>query len=128
MFFSASHPICTDIHVIDNGISDHSQLQWKSQLSRPPLVFRSIIYSDSKLNSRKYFFSRRVVDFWNSLPADIVSLSSFPSFKRSLDGQWFLVIFFALVFALCVCSLLGICFDPCLLLFCSVSLLLLLLP
>ena len=47
-----------------------------------------LFVGDSKLNSRKYFFSRRVVDFWNSLPADIVSLSSFPNFKRSLDAHF----------------------------------------
>ena len=42
----------------------------------------------SRLDVRKYFFSNRVVDMWNSLPDDVVSAPSVNSFKNRIDRHW----------------------------------------
>ncbi|KAJ8019469.1 hypothetical protein HOLleu_41084 [Holothuria leucospilota] len=39
----------------------------------------------SRLNLRKYFFSQRVVDIWNSLPASAVLASTVNEFKGHVD-------------------------------------------
>jgi len=36
-------------------------------------------------NFRKYFFTHRVVDTWNALPAEVVNSVSVNSFKARLD-------------------------------------------
>ena len=41
--------------------------------------------SRSRLDIRKHYFSQRVVDKWNSLPADIVQAQSVNSFKNMYD-------------------------------------------
>ena len=38
---------------------------------------------------RKYFFSQRVVEVWNSLPESVVSAQSTESFKKHLDRHFF---------------------------------------
>ena len=38
-------------------------------------------------NCQLYFFTNRVVTYWNSLPADIVNASSFGIFVRKLDSH-----------------------------------------
>jgi len=38
-----------------------------------------------RINVRKFFFSQRVVDSWNSLPSDIVESPSINTFKNRLD-------------------------------------------
>ena len=38
-----------------------------------------------RLNIRKYFFSQRVVDIWNSLPARAVLVSTINEFKSQID-------------------------------------------
>jgi len=38
----------------------------------------------SKSNSRKYFFSNRIVSVWNSLPVDVVMAVSLAAFKKKL--------------------------------------------
>ena len=38
-------------------------------------------------NCQLYFFTNRVVNYWNSLPADIVNASSFGIFVRKLDSH-----------------------------------------
>ena len=46
---------------------------------------RKIAKKPCHLDVRKYFFSNRVVNFWNSLPEVVVSSDSLPTFKRHLD-------------------------------------------
>ena len=41
--------------------------------------------SRSRLDIRKHYFSQRVVDKWNSLPAAIVQAQSVNSFKNMYD-------------------------------------------
>ena len=38
---------------------------------------------------RKYFFSCRIVNIWNSLPSEVVNAPSLNSFKNRLDRFWF---------------------------------------
>jgi len=40
------------------------------------------------LDIRKYFFSFRVVDIWNSLPPCVISAKSARSFEGRLDKFW----------------------------------------
>ena len=42
----------------------------------------------ARLDVRKYFFSYRVVDLWNSLPENVISATSVNSFKNRLDKFW----------------------------------------
>ena len=39
----------------------------------------------SRLDTRKFFFSQRVVNSWNSLPAEVVNAESVNSFKNAYD-------------------------------------------
>ena len=39
----------------------------------------------SRLDTRKFFFSQRVVNGWNSLPAEVVNAESVNSFKNAYD-------------------------------------------
>ena len=38
-----------------------------------------------RTDKRKYFFTKRVVSLWNSLPQDVVMASGLDAFKRGLD-------------------------------------------
>ena len=38
----------------------------------------------SRINCRKYFFINRIVNIWNSLPANLVEISSINVFKQQL--------------------------------------------
>ena len=40
----------------------------------------------SRLNVRVHFFSQRVVNDWNKLPANVVNADSVNSFKNRLDA------------------------------------------
>ena len=40
------------------------------------------------LNLRKFFFSQRVVDVWNKLPEDVVSVKTTNQFKNRIDDYW----------------------------------------
>jgi hypothetical protein len=42
----------------------------------------------ARTDVRKYNFSNRTTDLWNSLPQDIVSAPSVASFERRLDSYW----------------------------------------
>lgn len=42
----------------------------------------------SRLDVRKHFFTNRVANTWNKLPADIVSADSINTFKNRLDRHW----------------------------------------
>ena len=39
-------------------------------------------------NLRKYFFSNRVIQIWNSLPDFIIEANNINSFKNKLDKHW----------------------------------------
>ena len=41
-----------------------------------------------KCDARKFFFSERVVETWNSLPDSVVDAPSVNAFKRRLDTFW----------------------------------------
>jgi len=63
-----------DFFVLDNGgghaLRGH---KWKLKVNR------------SRLQLRRCFFSRRVVNVWNKLPAHVVEASSVNCFKKRLD-------------------------------------------
>ena len=42
----------------------------------------------SRLDTRKYFFSNRIVNYWNELPQAIVDAPSVNTFKNRLDKYW----------------------------------------
>jgi hypothetical protein len=42
----------------------------------------------SRLDIRRNFFSQRVVNSWNELPASVVEAESVNSFKNRLDKFW----------------------------------------
>lgn len=44
-----------------------------------------------KLNIRKYYFTNRIVDLWNSFPERLVSCGSIFEFERGLDEYWTVV-------------------------------------
>ena len=44
--------------------------------------------SRANFDTRKYFFTMRVVDPWNSLPAELVEVKTTNSFKNGLDKLW----------------------------------------
>ena len=42
----------------------------------------------NRLNTRKHFFSQRVINAWNKLPSSVVDAASVNSIKRNLDDFW----------------------------------------
>jgi len=66
-----------DFFVLDNGgghaLRGH---KWKLKVNRSRLQLR-----------RCFFFSRRVVNVWNKLPADVVEASSVNCFKKQADVE-----------------------------------------
>jgi len=42
----------------------------------------------SKLQLRSNFFTQRIINIWNSLPAKVVLASSVSVFKQRLDEHW----------------------------------------
>ena len=55
------------------------------QLRGHPLKLRK---HRCRLNLRKNYFSNRIVNTWNDLPASVVTAPSVDSFKRRLDNHW----------------------------------------
>ena len=47
-----------------------------------------IFVKRSRLNVRKFFFSQRVVPYWNSLPENVVTAPSMNTFKHRLNKHW----------------------------------------
>jgi hypothetical protein len=43
-----------------------------------------LVKSHARVNDRMFFFSLRIVDVWNSLPADVVTSNKYNQFKRGL--------------------------------------------
>jgi len=46
---------------------------------------RKLVKTRSRLDARKFFFSQRVVNDWNSLPVSVVQASSVNVFKNAYD-------------------------------------------
>ena len=42
----------------------------------------------TRYNTRKYFFSNRIVKIWNSLPSNVISAVTVASFEHLLDLHW----------------------------------------
>ena len=42
----------------------------------------------SRLEIRKHFFSQRIINRWNSLPANVVNAKTVNSFKNAYDENW----------------------------------------
>jgi len=49
---------------------------------------RRLSVNRCRLDSRKYFFSNRVVRHWNGLTQQIVNAQSVNAFKNRLDRHW----------------------------------------
>ena len=41
-----------------------------------------------RVDVRKYYFSNRVVNAWNSLPDSVISAETVFSFEKGLDNYW----------------------------------------
>jgi len=41
-----------------------------------------------RLDIRKHFFSQRIINQWNSLPADVVNAKTVNSFKNAYDENY----------------------------------------
>ena len=42
-----------------------------------------------RLDTRKYFFSQRVIDMWNKLDTDVIACRTVSTFKKHLDNYLF---------------------------------------
>jgi hypothetical protein len=47
-----------------------------------------ILKKRTNLDTRKYFFTNRIVDAWNNLPANVISAENVKSFENRLDKHW----------------------------------------
>ena len=50
---------------------------------------KKLFMLSSKKNIRKYSFCVRIIEYWNTLPNDIINASSVNSFKNKLDKFWY---------------------------------------
>ena len=50
--------------------------------------YRKLFKFRSRLLVRHIFFTNRVVNLWNSLPADVISAPTVALFKKNLDDLW----------------------------------------
>nr|VZH99101.1 unnamed protein product [Spirometra erinaceieuropaei] len=62
--------------------TDFFELATTTDLRGHPLKLR---VTGAKLDTRKFFFSNRVIEAWNALPAGVVMSTSVEAFKRNLD-------------------------------------------
>nr|VZI09207.1 unnamed protein product [Spirometra erinaceieuropaei] len=62
--------------------TDFFELATTTNLRGHPLKLR---VTGAKLDTRKFFFSNRVIEAWNALPAGVVMSTSVEAFKRNLD-------------------------------------------
>jgi len=46
---------------------------------------KKLVKERSRLDTRKHFFSQRVINGWNNLPAEVVNPGSVNSFKNTYD-------------------------------------------
>jgi hypothetical protein len=49
---------------------------------------RKIYKKNSRKNIRKYSFSQRLVDMWNSLPKQVIETKTVNTFKSQLNIHW----------------------------------------
>ncbi len=63
---------------------DFFQMVDTSRLRGHPLKLRK---NRSRLDLRKFTFSQRVVNMWNDLPAEVVTVSSVKMFKNKLEAH-----------------------------------------
>ena len=49
---------------------------------------QKIYKKNSRTNIRKYSFSQRIVDMWNSLPKQVIETKTVNTFKRQLNNHW----------------------------------------
>ena len=50
---------------------------------------KKLFMLSSKKNIRKFSFCVRIIEYWNTLPNDIINASSVNSFKNKLDKFWY---------------------------------------
>ena len=75
------YKFCHDFYTIDCGILEMANsIITSHNLKLSRLTCRSQV--------RHGYFSQRIVEYWNSLPIDVVNSSSVNSFKRCLDKHW----------------------------------------
>jgi len=47
-----------------------------------------LVQNFSRYDMRKYVFTQRIINIWNSFPVHVVNTSSVNSFKNNLDRFW----------------------------------------
>jgi len=50
--------------------------------------YMKLVKNYVRYDMRKYFFTCRIINLWNSLPIDVVHASSVNDFKNKLDAYW----------------------------------------
>ena len=72
------------------GRLERSQLfqTWCVEYLYIQLHYRKLFKFRSRLLVRHNFFTNRVVNLWNSLPADVISAPTVALFKKNLDDLW----------------------------------------
>ena len=77
------------MHSIDNVIVDYSYL-FEINITTTRGHRLKLIKQFCKTNCRKYSFSQRVINDWNSLPQTVVQTRNLNSFKSGID--WFFLL------------------------------------
>jgi len=50
---------------------------------------KKLVKDRSRFDTRKFFFSQRVVNGWNGLPAEVINSTSVNSFKNAYDHYYY---------------------------------------